>query len=76
MAKKGGHIPLRMCIICRKRVPKPALERYVGGLLYAGPVADPGQTAPGRGLYVCVETRCQEAFLRRLVKRQKKGQKV
>lgn len=65
-----------MCIICRQRAPKAALERYVGGPAQAGPEPDPRQTAPGRGFYVCKETRCQEAFLRGSVKRKKKGQRV
>ncbi|MDR1359753.1 MAG: DUF448 domain-containing protein [Deltaproteobacteria bacterium] len=75
MGASTGHIPLRMCVICRRRAAKNSLARFVlsGEELAPGP--DEKQTAPGRGLYVCPQGRCREAFSRRGVKRKAKGRK-
>ena len=62
---RSGHIPERMCVICRKRAAKESLARYVLDPEGEGPVPDEHQTAPGRGMYVCEERRCREAFSRR-----------
>lgn len=72
----GKHIPIRMCVICRRRAPKAALTRFTAVSNPAGPVPDPKQQAPGRGMYICDEPRCREAFSRRSAKRKVKGQEV
>ena len=65
-----------MCVICRQRLPKVALARFIAGFDGAGPVLDPKQQAPGRGVYLCDTPRCREAFSRRSAKRKAKGQEV
>ena len=67
------HIPVRMCVICRTRAPKSSLLRHVEAQGRA-PVPDSGQTAPGRGMYICGQSRCREAFSRRCAKSIAKGQ--
>ena len=55
--------PVRMCVICRRRFPKKALQRHVvapeGGL-----EGDSAQTRPGRGYYVCSDAACAAKFAR------------
>jgi uncharacterized protein len=48
-----------MCIICRKRFPKPQLLRFIRDP-QLGPVADARQRMPGRGFYVCNNSMCLE----------------
>ena len=72
----GIHTPERMCVICGKRAPKAALLGFAKALDGAEPGPDHKQTAPGRGMYVCEETRCREAFSRRSAKRKAKGQEL
>lgn len=69
---KRGHIPVRMCCICRTRAPKHSLTRYV--LSDEGkPIPDFTWNAPGRGLYICKEFHCQEAMTRRSAKKKERG---
>lgn len=61
------HEPVRMCVVCRQRLPKEELERYVRPAAAPdgepdGPVPDPDKIMPGRGYYVCVQDRCRELF--------------
>ncbi len=52
-----GHIPLRRCLGCRKRLRKDELIRLVsveGGNV----VVDVAQRMPGRGAYFCNDDRC------------------
>ncbi|MDL2315737.1 YlxR family protein [Desulfovibrio sp. OttesenSCG-928-A18] len=65
-----------MCVICRRRAPKSTLLRMVMRSDKAQPVPDQKQTAPGRGIYICDEPRCKEAFTRRYAKRKAKGQEI
>ncbi|MDR3074265.1 MAG: DUF448 domain-containing protein [Deltaproteobacteria bacterium] len=61
MAKgTARHIPVRMCIICRKRLPKHLLARFVAR--EGAPLADPRQSLPGRGSYLCSSPACRERF--------------
>lgn len=57
------HVPVRMCVICRRRLPQAELARHVlapeGGL-----VADPEKTRPGRGWYLCPDRACAARFAR------------
>jgi hypothetical protein len=43
--------PMRMCRVCRKRLPKAQLTRWVQD--EAGNVCDTTQNLPGRGFYTC-----------------------
>jgi len=74
---KGKHIPIRMCVICRQRVPKSALTRFTAAsLVLEPPVPDTKQREQGRGLYLCNAPRCREAFSRKNAKRKAKGQEL
>ncbi|MBU1042705.1 MAG: YlxR family protein [Proteobacteria bacterium] len=68
----GAAGPVRMCCICRCRLPQAQLLRHVraakaGEEQEAGKgfVPDPRRRMPGRGLYVCDRAECRERFLRR-----------
>ena len=50
--------PRRTCVGCRTTRAKPELRRFV--VTPAGVTADPTQTLPGRGAYVCPDIRCVE----------------
>lgn len=50
-ARKSDHLPIRQCVGCRQRMEKRRLVRFVRG--DDGWSADPDQTAPGRGAYLC-----------------------
>ncbi|MFV0423635.1 YlxR family protein [Oleidesulfovibrio sp.] len=58
------HIPIRTCVICRRRFAKSDLLRYVSppGEPIGDPVADEAQTQPGRGYYVCSSEQCRQRF--------------
>ncbi|MHC1701080.1 MAG: YlxR family protein [Humidesulfovibrio sp.] len=64
--------PVRMCCICRRRLPQAQLLRHVRAAQAGeeqeagtGLVPDPRRRMPGRGLYVCDKAECRERFLRR-----------
>jgi hypothetical protein len=46
-----GHVPLRQCVVCKRRVEKPRLMRFVHG--EGGWATDPDGRKPGRGAYLC-----------------------
>ncbi len=57
------HIPIRMCMICRRRFPKNSLNRFVKGTNSQGKMtvyADEKKHMPGRGFYVCNSRTCQK----------------
>ena len=70
LSEPSGLKPLRMCVICRRRLPKTELLRMVRRIEGAGTalstdgtpglVEDHDQTASGRGWYICREPRCKE----------------
>ena len=66
--------PVRMCIVCRRRLAKAELLRHVRIARDDGEgfVPDPGFKMPGRGLYVCGQEECRERFLRRGDRRKKR----
>jgi hypothetical protein len=64
MGKGKRHIPMRTCVVCRKRHPKAGLDRIV--LDSKGyPVLDVLKRAPGRGAYVCRDGGCRERLQER-----------
>lgn len=50
---KSGHVPIRMCIGCRKRRPKHEMIRLTGN----GVDVD-GHQCEGRGFYLCPDQSC------------------
>lgn len=51
-----GHIPERMCSVCRVRYPKRELIRIA--LTPDGIFVDRDHTLGGRGAYICKKTEC------------------
>ncbi len=52
----GKHQPVRMCVFCRKRLPKSKMLRFA---LKDGVVtADLRGRLAGRGAYCCFDERC------------------
>jgi predicted RNA-binding protein YlxR (DUF448 family) len=60
--------PLRSCRVCRSKMPKSQLTRWVAGPQGLEP--DPLQGQPGRGYYSC-STACAEKLKLNRPKRQK-----
>lgn len=68
----GTSVPLRTCVICRAKLPKPELARHVcppppdtvegAGEGARRLVPDADQTMPGRGFYVCADEECLRRF--------------
>lgn len=54
----GG--PTRMCVICRRRLPKADLDRFVSVPGAEAPVEDPAQRIQARGFYRCRDEQCVE----------------
>ena len=48
---RRGHVPVRMCVACRRRRPKAELLRIV--VTPEGVILDERGKHPGRGAYVC-----------------------
>ncbi|MHB1350576.1 MAG: DUF448 domain-containing protein [Desulfobulbus sp.] len=66
---KRGHVPLRTCVVCRRRAPKTELDRW---LFQEGRLAhDERQQAPGFGHYCCRDGACRERIGIKLGKRKK-----
>ncbi len=59
---KRGHVPVRMCVICRCRAPQNELTRFVLEAEALRPDARP--RSPGRGWYVCGKAECRERLTR------------
>jgi predicted RNA-binding protein YlxR (DUF448 family) len=48
---KTRHVPLRQCVVCKRRIEKHKLTRFVrSGEQWQ---ADPGGRGTGRGAYLC-----------------------
>ena len=59
MSRKG-HVPIRMCMGCRKRRKKVEMIRFIrtaGGEA----LAPGGKNQDGRGLYLCPDVSCLKA---------------
>jgi predicted RNA-binding protein YlxR (DUF448 family) len=64
---KGGHVPIRMCIGCRKKRKKEEMLRFVQN--QDGVVCvDEKKKMSGRGFYLCPDLNC----LRRAQKKEKR----
>ncbi len=53
---KKGHIPKRICVICKKKDYKENLLRFV--IIEGGIIFDIKQRLHQRGYYVCDENQC------------------
>ncbi|MDR0465795.1 MAG: DUF448 domain-containing protein [Deltaproteobacteria bacterium] len=62
-AKMRPHAPVRMCAVCRRRLPKAQLLRHTRSLQGEW-TPDEGRTQPGRGRYLCSDPGCRERFAR------------
>lgn len=52
-----------MCVICRRRMPKQVLRRYI--LTPHGELGlDAEKKSPGRGWYLCTDPVCGQKFAR------------
>ncbi len=62
LKNKSGKVPLRTCLVCRRKVEKESLCRLVcsGNVL----VYDFRFRSPGRGYYICRNAECLHRFLR------------
>jgi len=60
-AQNRKHIPVRMCVICRKKADKRSLNRVV--LTAEGLQVDRTGKLKGRGAYVCDSPSCWEKAL-------------
>jgi len=69
---KACQAPQRMCVICRKRFSKQQLIRYLRKTDETAWQEDVRQTLQGRGLYVCRDLTCTEAFTRYGVNKRKR----
>lgn len=60
-ARREKHIPLRMCVVCRKMLPKSGLIRLIrtGGKIFS----DKQESLSGKGIYLCPVTDCLNMFL-------------
>jgi predicted RNA-binding protein YlxR (DUF448 family) len=60
----GRHVPLRSCVNCGRKAPKPELIRIVatpnGTVL-----TDPTGKTSGRGAYVCRDASCIQMGIKR-----------
>jgi len=58
---KSAKVPLRTCMVCRRKFEKESLCRLVadGGKLYY----DYRFRSPGRGYYICLNGECLIRFL-------------
>ncbi|MCR4666310.1 MAG: DUF448 domain-containing protein [Desulfovibrio sp.] len=68
-ADAGG--PIRMCVICRRRLLKAELTRY--RVTPDGVLFDEKQIGPGRGWYVCSDGKCMQKFHRFFMKNLSEG---
>ena len=50
------HIPIRSCVVCRRRQEKRQLTRIV--MTAEGIVRDPSGKLDGRGAYLCADATC------------------
>lgn len=69
---KKCHTPERMCVICRKRFSKQFLIRYINKAKDTAWQEDTRQILQGRGIYVCKDLACKQAFTQYGVSKRKR----
>jgi predicted RNA-binding protein YlxR (DUF448 family) len=60
---KRGHRPQRTCVGCRRTRPKPSLLR-IASIGQGTGQFDAGQSAPGRGVYLCPSLDCYRRVMK------------
>ena len=64
------RIPERMCVSCRKSLPRDGLLRFVKQAQSGGITRNDCGRKPGKGLYICRDRECWDRlFSRRNLKR-------
>lgn len=58
----SGHVPVRMCAVCRRRLPKHVLTRFVRSKTDEALMLDTHKILQGRGVYVCADPKCIDDF--------------
>lgn len=61
MSSKTKHVPMRTCVICRQKLEKRHLIRFVS--TPDGVFLDPTGKSDGRGAYVCDQIECRQRVL-------------
>jgi hypothetical protein len=61
MSGRTKHIPMRTCVICRQKLEKRRLTRFVS--TPDGIFLDSTGKSDGRGAYVCDQVECREGML-------------
>ena len=65
-SSKAGYTPQRTCVVCRKKMDKKKLMRFV--LLDSEIVFDLNCVMENRGYYVCDDNSCLQKLERRVKK--------
>ncbi len=65
---KKKHTPIRMCIICRERIPKHLLQRYILSLNKNVALKATKQKSSGKGSYICSKETCWKKFQKLYIK--------
>jgi uncharacterized protein len=75
ISSHAGHIPERSCVICKKKVDRSSLLKFV--ILFEKIIFDINMQMPGRGYYVCpdLDNRCLEHLEKWVIKSLKKQTK-
>ena len=66
-----SHGPERQCRVCRIRLPKTQLERWV--ITPTGLVLDSSRSLPGRGWYACSKPSCSRHITQAITGQAKKA---
>lgn len=61
---KRGHVPIRMCIVCRTKRPANELLR-LKAIADTVVVSDRKGQHPGRGCYICPTELCVDSVLKK-----------
>ena len=69
-SSNAGHIPLRTCVICRRKIEKKHLMRFI--LLDSEIVFDLNCDVEKRGYYVCNDNMCLQKLEKKVKKNIKK----
>lgn len=60
--KRKGHVPYRMCVVCKNMFPKSELVRLIKnneGII----IPDEKSMKSGKGIYICINRDCINSFL-------------
>jgi len=69
MNSKAGHIPIRTCVVCKRKSAQSELLSFV--MLPSGIAFDPARRLPARKQYVCQKWDCVSGLAKWRKKRHK-----